>query len=98
MSKETKIEEIPAVDHGNAPQILVDGYTGSSSINGVARFAFYAVLFDAESKQNQRVVNLHLSMPVPTMIAVHQALGELLEHLKKSGMIQQMPASDQKAH
>lgn len=89
--KLTPLDKEPVQDDPRAPTILTDGYAGVSINAGVARFAFYGVRYNPAALKNEKQHVLCLALPIGAMIATHQAMGELIEDLKKNGMIQAAP-------
>ena len=73
-----------------APDIYIEGYQGSMVHNGVIKINAYVMAFDPASEQMKRRVVARLTMPMPSMIQIHDALGRLIEQLEKDGLIQRV--------
>ena len=89
--KIASLDDQPVHDNLDAPAVLADGYSGVSINAGVARFAFYAVRYNPAGQKNEKRHVLELALPIGALMATYQAMGELIENMKKNGLIQVAP-------
>lgn len=67
-----------------APEIFVDGYVSQTVNNGVAKFTFFSLSHDPTQPASKREgrINLRLTMSVPSLMGVYEALGQLIEQMR----------------
>lgn len=79
-------EDPPITEPMPAPEIFVEGFANASVRHGVAKFPFFSIV---RTEAEERRVAAHLVMPIGTVLAVHEAFGNLIEQLKDQGIIAQ---------
>lgn len=89
-------QEAPLTETIPAPEILADGYASSTVVNGIVKFTFFSMAHDPASGMHHRRVVLRLALPLPVLMGVHQALGNLLEQMEQ--MAQTETAEPSHAH
>lgn len=72
---------------GVAPEIYVDGYQGVAVKNGTVKLNFFTELFDPTESKTIRKCSMVVVMNLATVIQMHGALSELLEHFERDGII-----------
>jgi hypothetical protein len=70
-----------------APNILIDGISGVSVINGVVKINCYAV-HQVAAQENKPFLALRLAMSLTTLVGIHGAISQLISEFEKSGLIQ----------
>lgn len=71
----------------NVPEIFVDGYQGVQFKDGVLKLNLYSTQLDPASNASYNDIVGRLTMSVPTLIGIHNALGSLIKDLHKAGAI-----------
>ncbi len=80
--------EIELVYEEPIPETYIDGYQGVMYKGGVIKLHLYSDVFDiARNKTFRRVVE-RLTMTLPTLVAVHDAMGRLIDDFRKDGIIE----------
>ena len=80
-----QLDDPPLSERAPAPEILADGFASVSVVNGVAKFAFFSVAHDPQGGQHERRVVLRLSVPLPAIPGIQQAIGDLLDQVGAMG-------------
>ena len=76
--------EPPLVEPVPAPEIFADGLVSLSGGQGVAKLAFSSTHLDPSTAQAYRLLNLRLTIPLPAIQGLHEALGRLLEEARNA--------------
>lgn len=74
----------PLVDHGDAPQIFVDGYERTIITNGVASLTFFDTGHNPETGEIERRVVLTMRVALPTLDQMRGAIGGLLDEVMQN--------------
>ncbi len=80
----------PLIGAQEAPDVYIEGYQGATVYNGVMKVNAYVVIFDPESKKHFRRVVARLTMPLQTLVQVHDAFGRFLNDLENQGLIKRV--------
>jgi hypothetical protein len=84
------IAAAPLIGAREAPDVYIEGYQGAAIHNGVAKLNAFVVVFDPESRQHFKHVVARLTMPLQTLIQVHDALGRFLSDLESQGLVKRV--------
>ncbi len=69
-------------------ETYIDGYQGVMYRGGMIKFNLYSDALDmARNKAIRRIVE-RLTMSLPTLLAVHDAMGRMIDDLRKDGIIE----------
>lgn len=79
--------DLPLAFPSDIPTILVDGYQGVSFTGGVVRFNMWQVVQMSPEGDTERQVVLRLVMGMPTLFAMHEAMGRLIRDMAADGTI-----------
>lgn len=81
------VSDPPLVGATEAPDVYIEGYQGTMVYNGVVKVNAYVLAMNPASEQTSRKVVARLTMPLASMISIHDAFGKLIEDLEKDGVI-----------
>jgi len=71
----------------NVPEIYMDGYQGVQFKDGVLKLNLFSTQLDPASNATYNDVVARLTMSVPTLASVYNALGGLLKELEDANVI-----------
>jgi hypothetical protein len=86
-----KEQELPVVSKEPVPEIFVDGFVGMLVRSGCAKFNLYSNVQELSTFQPVRQVIARLTMPVPVLLAFHEALGRAITDMEKDGVFAREP-------
>ena len=71
----------------DAPEIYIDGYQGALRTGVSVKFNLYSLVLDTTPGSPRRRCPAILTMGLPTLVAVHAALGDFIKQLEAEGAI-----------
>lgn len=77
-------ESWPIVESPLAPEIFVDGYVSTATVNGVMKFTFFTVAHDPITNETQRRIVLRLAATVPVVGGIQEAMSRMLTDMYKA--------------
>jgi hypothetical protein len=86
-------ETWPVVELTPAPEIFVDGYVSTATVNGVMKVTFFTVAHDPVKNETQRRIVLRLCATIPVVGGIQQALGQALTQMYRAANEQQAEAA-----
>lgn len=87
----TAPDEMPVTEPQPAPEIFSEGYSSVSIDQGVAKFLFISITQTAAGRVPERRAVLRLTVPLGAVLGMHQAIGNLIDQLRKAGTIMDKP-------
>ena len=84
-------KEPPIAEPVAAPEIFADGHVSVAIGRGVSKFTFFSLAHGSQDHPTERRIVLRLTMPLPAILALHDALGNMIESMKKDGVLLETP-------
>lgn len=81
------LADVPISSTEPIPDIFIDGFQGVLVRDGVAKLNLFTDIHDPRTGEIARRVTARLITPVVTLAGIHSAVGEVLEGLKRDGIL-----------
>ena len=89
--------EAPIVVPENIPEIYIDGFQGVIVKTGIIKLNFFSDVLNGASGHVDRKIVAYMTMSLPVLKSVHEAMERLIGSLTKDGIFEQTSDDSQES-